>query len=127
MWLIRKDEDDFDYDLYYKDREGRKDVEGREDREHVKGREDREHVEGRDDREATKEVIDEDEIVDKENEWLNQIEAVHWARSYFTGRAKTDVLLNNICEVFNARLVDGRDKPIITALEFEVELNGHSL
>jgi hypothetical protein len=34
------------------------------------------------------------------------------------GRAKTDVLLNNLCEVFNSRLVEGRDKPIITALEF---------
>ena len=28
------------------------------------------------------------------------------------------MLLNNICEVFNGKLVDGRDKPIITCLEF---------
>jgi hypothetical protein len=35
-----------------------------------------------------------------------------------TGRAHSDVLLNNMCEVFNAKLVDGRDKPIITVLEF---------
>ncbi|GKF11681.1 mutator type transposase, partial [Tanacetum coccineum] len=28
------------------------------------------------------------------------------------------MLLNNICEVFNRRLVDGRDAPIITCLEF---------
>ncbi|KAD3337143.1 hypothetical protein E3N88_32663 [Mikania micrantha] len=50
--------------------------------------------------------------------WLSQIPPVHWTRSHFTGRAKSDVLLNNLCEVFNSRLVDGRDKPIITALEF---------
>jgi hypothetical protein len=36
----------------------------------------------------------------------------------FTGRAQSDVLLNNMCEVMNSKLVDGRDKPIITALEY---------
>ncbi|KAJ0781446.1 putative transcription factor interactor and regulator CCHC(Zn) family [Helianthus annuus] len=50
--------------------------------------------------------------------YLSQIPAVHWTRSHFSGRAKTEVLLNNLCEVFNARLVDGRDKPIISALEY---------
>ncbi|GJT46594.1 mutator type transposase [Tanacetum coccineum] len=34
------------------------------------------------------------------------------------GRAHCDVLLNNMCEVLNRQLVDGRDKPIITCLEF---------
>nr|GEZ66651.1 hypothetical protein [Tanacetum cinerariifolium] len=34
------------------------------------------------------------------------------------GRAHCDVLLNNTCEVFNRQLVDGRDKRIITCLEF---------
>ena len=28
------------------------------------------------------------------------------------------MVLNNICEVFNRQLVQGRDKPIITCLEF---------
>jgi hypothetical protein len=35
-----------------------------------------------------------------------------------TGRAKSDVLLNNMCEVFNGKLVEGRDRPIISALEY---------
>jgi hypothetical protein len=35
-----------------------------------------------------------------------------------TGRAHSDVLLNNMCEVMNSKIVDGRDKPIITALEY---------
>lgn len=35
-----------------------------------------------------------------------------------TGRSHCDVLLNNMCEVFNRQLVDGRDKPIIMALEY---------
>ncbi|GJU99244.1 mutator type transposase [Tanacetum coccineum] len=33
-------------------------------------------------------------------------------------RAKSDLLLNNICEVFNSKIVGGRDKPVITLLEF---------
>ncbi|GKC92819.1 heat stress transcription factor B-4-like protein [Tanacetum coccineum] len=32
-------------------------------------------------------------------------------------RAKYDLLLNNICEVFNSKIVGGRDKPVITLLE----------
>lgn len=28
------------------------------------------------------------------------------------------MLLNNMCEVFNSKIVDGRDKPIITVLEY---------
>ncbi|KAK9067620.1 hypothetical protein SSX86_011731 [Deinandra increscens subsp. villosa] len=50
--------------------------------------------------------------------WLVAIPPQHWARSHFTGRAKNDMLLNNLCEVFNAKLVEGRDKPIISALEY---------
>ncbi|GJR36166.1 hypothetical protein Tco_1211850 [Tanacetum coccineum] len=33
-------------------------------------------------------------------------------------RAKSDILLNNICEVFNGKIVGGRDKPMITLLEY---------
>ncbi|GJU85201.1 hypothetical protein Tco_1292747 [Tanacetum coccineum] len=47
----------------------------------------------------------------KAHEWLNKIPAEHWARSYFSGRAKSDLLLNNIYEVFNGKIVGGRDKP----------------
>ncbi|GKD06966.1 mutator type transposase [Tanacetum coccineum] len=36
-------------------------------------------------------------------------------------RAKCDLLLNNICEVFNRQLVDGIDQPIITCLEYTRE------
>ncbi|XP_022042223.1 uncharacterized protein LOC110944885 [Helianthus annuus] len=52
------------------------------------------------------------------HEWLLNIPAKHWVRAHFTGRAKCDVLLNNLCEVFNRQLVGGRDKPIITCLEY---------
>ena len=36
----------------------------------------------------------------------------------YTGRAATDSLTNNLCEVFNSKLDNARDKPIITCLEF---------
>ncbi|KAI3791288.1 hypothetical protein L2E82_05013 [Cichorium intybus] len=32
-------------------------------------------------------------------EWLKKIPAQHWARSHFSGRAVSDMLLNNLCEV----------------------------
>ncbi|CAI9284036.1 unnamed protein product [Lactuca saligna] len=50
--------------------------------------------------------------------WLKQIPPQHWERSHFTGRAVSDMLLNNLCEVFNSKLIKGRDKPLITCLEY---------
>ncbi|XP_071739317.1 uncharacterized protein [Rutidosis leptorrhynchoides] len=50
--------------------------------------------------------------------YLSKIPPSPWSKSHFSGRAKSDVLLNNICEVLNRWLLDARDKPIITALEY---------
>ncbi|GKD46091.1 zinc finger BED domain-containing protein RICESLEEPER 2, partial [Tanacetum coccineum] len=50
-------------------------------------------------------------------DWLMKISLEQWIRAYFSGRAK-DLLINHICEVFNRQLVDGRDQPIITCLEY---------
>ncbi|XP_023733098.1 uncharacterized protein LOC111880918 [Lactuca sativa] len=36
----------------------------------------------------------------------------------FLGRAVSDMLLNNLCEVFNSKLIEGKDKPLITCLEY---------
>ncbi|GJU28084.1 mutator type transposase [Tanacetum coccineum] len=55
---------------------------------------------------------------EKTYEWLQKIPPQHWSRAHFSGRAYCDMLLNNICEVFNRELVDERDVPIITCLEF---------
>nr|KAJ0199886.1 hypothetical protein LSAT_V11C600309630 [Lactuca sativa] len=51
-------------------------------------------------------------------EWLKSILPQHRAKSHFTGRATSDMLLNNLCEVFNGKPIDRRDKPIISCLEF---------
>nr|KAJ0219418.1 hypothetical protein LSAT_V11C300120670 [Lactuca sativa] len=51
-------------------------------------------------------------------EWLKNIPPQHWSRSHFTGRAHTDAMLNNMCESLNNKIVEGRDVPIITGLEY---------
>ncbi|GJR87568.1 hypothetical protein Tco_0211579 [Tanacetum coccineum] len=51
-------------------------------------------------------------------EWLAKIPPHSWSRSYFSGRAKSDILLNNLCECFNGKILDARDAPIITASEY---------
>ena len=52
------------------------------------------------------------------HEKLSNIPASSWSKAHFLGRAKCDILLNNICEVFNRQLIGARDKPVITCLEF---------
>ncbi|XP_076908514.1 uncharacterized protein LOC143565425 [Bidens hawaiensis] len=52
------------------------------------------------------------------HDWLRDIHPKHWSKAYFSGRSTSDVLLNNLSKVFNRKLVGGRDKPIITCLEF---------
>ncbi|GKA02030.1 RNA-directed DNA polymerase, eukaryota [Tanacetum coccineum] len=39
----------------------------------------------------------------------------------FKGKANCDLLINNICEVFNRQFLDARDSPVITALEYVKE------
>ncbi|KAD5508242.1 hypothetical protein E3N88_15945 [Mikania micrantha] len=65
-------------------------------------------------------VMDDLKAFNKEaHKWLSKIPPKHWSRSHFSvGRAVSDVLLNNMCEVYNAKIVEGRDKPIIGALEY---------
>ncbi|GKA34019.1 hypothetical protein Tco_0720448 [Tanacetum coccineum] len=41
-----------------------------------------------------------------------------WLKQKERSRAKYDLLLNNIYEVFNGKIVGGRDKPLITLLEY---------
>nr|KAJ0200453.1 hypothetical protein LSAT_V11C600323530 [Lactuca sativa] len=51
-------------------------------------------------------------------ETATTIPPAHWARSHFSGRAHTNILLNNLCEVLNGKIQGGRDKPIIYCLEY---------
>ncbi|KAJ0546957.1 putative Zinc finger, SWIM-type, MULE transposase domain-containing protein [Helianthus annuus] len=50
--------------------------------------------------------------------WLSKIPPQHWTLSHFSGRAVSNMLMNNTCESFNSKIIDARDKPIISALEY---------
>ncbi|GJZ54424.1 hypothetical protein Tco_0609309 [Tanacetum coccineum] len=63
--------------------------------------------------------VDADNESKKKSDSLIPLE--QWRRAYFSGRAKCDLLINNICDVFNRQLVDGIDQPIITCLEYIIE------
>ncbi|KAK4389499.1 hypothetical protein Sango_2286900 [Sesamum angolense] len=49
--------------------------------------------------------------------WLAKRPAAQWSRSYFGCNAKCDILLNNMCESFNATIVEARSRPIVDMLQ----------
>ena len=55
-----------------------------------------------------------------QQKWFNSRHVYHLSVSYFCaiGRPVTDLLINNICEVFNGKIAPARDKPVITLLEY---------
>ena len=56
--------------------------------------------------------------------YLTDIEPAQWTRSYFSPRALTDCMVNNLSESFNSMIVKARDKPILSMLEWiRVRLN----
>ncbi|KAL0440219.1 UNVERIFIED_CONTAM: hypothetical protein Slati_2504900 [Sesamum latifolium] len=60
------------------------------------------------------------ELRDRDKEafkWLAKRPAAQWSRAYFRTHSKCDILLNNLCESFNATLVAARSKPIVDMLE----------
>nr|GEU49507.1 hypothetical protein [Tanacetum cinerariifolium] len=65
-------------------------------------------------------------ISDRQKEWCGQAyKDLLWraasatnVRDFEKCRAKSDLFLNNICEVFNGKIVGGREKPGITLLEY---------
>jgi hypothetical protein len=50
-------------------------------------------------------------------EWLCKIPSKHWARHALDTHCKTDLVVNNISEVFNSFILKVRDKPIRTMID----------
>lgn len=48
---------------------------------------------------------------------LFQLEPKHWCRAFFSEEFNCDNVNNNICEVFNSKIIDARCKPVISMLE----------
>ncbi|XP_019197751.1 PREDICTED: uncharacterized protein LOC109191598 [Ipomoea nil] len=49
--------------------------------------------------------------------WLGDKHPSTWSSSHFSTDVKSDVLVNNLCECFNAMILDARDSPLIHCLE----------
>jgi hypothetical protein len=49
--------------------------------------------------------------------WLMEIPVEAWARYAFDTNCKTDLVVNNLSEVFNKMILDVRNKPIRTMLD----------
>ncbi|KAL8472249.1 hypothetical protein ACS0TY_029459 [Phlomoides rotata] len=50
--------------------------------------------------------------------WFSNKPPNEWSKSHFSEHSKSDMLLNNVCECFNAAILDARDKPVITMFEW---------
>ncbi|KAL0289865.1 UNVERIFIED_CONTAM: 30S ribosomal protein S12-A, chloroplastic [Sesamum angustifolium] len=53
--------------------------------------------------------------------WLNDKNPKEWSRSHFSCYPRRDILLNNACESFNSNILEARDKPILSMLEWIME------
>jgi hypothetical protein len=49
--------------------------------------------------------------------WLSDIDSKHWSRHKFSPNAKTDLVVNNINESYNAWILEAREEPICTMVE----------
>ena len=48
---------------------------------------------------------------------LMGIDCPHWSKHAFSTWPKCDMLLNNLCDSFNSKIIDARDKSILTMCE----------
>ncbi|XP_061349601.1 uncharacterized protein LOC133294860 [Gastrolobium bilobum] len=53
----------------------------------------------------------------KAYQYLKRLKPSSWTKSHFSFKAKTDVLVNNISECFNAYILQERELPIISLIE----------
>ncbi|KAL0406346.1 UNVERIFIED_CONTAM: hypothetical protein Slati_3948500, partial [Sesamum latifolium] len=51
-------------------------------------------------------------------DWFGDKPPEEWIRSHFNTNVKCDMLLNNCCETFNMMILDAREKPMLTMLEW---------
>lgn len=54
---------------------------------------------------------------EKAYDWLNKIGKEHFSRHDFNPRSKTDLVVNNLSEVFNSSILKFKDQPIVTMIE----------
>ena len=57
------------------------------------------------------------ELSQEAYEYLEEIDPKSWCRAFFKELPKSDMLLNNSCEVFNKYILDARELPIRSMLD----------
>lgn len=50
--------------------------------------------------------------------WVENLSPRTWIKAFFDPFCKCDILLNNMCEVFNSYILDGRELPIKSMLDY---------
>lgn len=50
--------------------------------------------------------------------WLKKIPQEQWSKSHFKTNSRCDILVNNLSESFNCYILEARDKPIVSMLEW---------
>ncbi|KAK4484268.1 hypothetical protein RD792_011494 [Penstemon davidsonii] len=50
--------------------------------------------------------------------WMKDKPPHQWSRSHFSPYSKCDAILNSICETLNGNLMEARERPILTCLEW---------
>lgn len=58
------------------------------------------------------------ELNEKAYQWFNDKTPTQWSRSHFQEFSKCDMLLNNGCDYFNSVILEAREKPLISMLEW---------
>ncbi|XP_073152374.1 uncharacterized protein [Henckelia pumila] len=61
------------------------------------------------------------ELDENAYQWFNDKTPTQWSRSHFQEFPKCDMLLNNGCESFNSVILEAREKPLISMLEWILE------
>ncbi|XP_022848165.1 uncharacterized protein LOC111370605 [Olea europaea var. sylvestris] len=56
------------------------------------------------------------QLSEEAHKWLTERHPQEWSRSHFSDQSKSDILLNNLCEVFNKTLRSDREKMILSML-----------
>ncbi|XP_062018891.1 uncharacterized protein LOC133735500 [Rosa rugosa] len=66
-----------------------------------------------------KEMNEMKSLDDDAYKWMTAPErpAIHWCRAFFNTDVDCDIMINNICESFNAWILDARGKPPVTMFE----------
>ena len=50
--------------------------------------------------------------------WTERLDPKTWCKSFFSVFPKCDILLNNNSEVFNSYILEGREMPVMSMLEY---------